>query len=136
MPVQGYDLGLPLYEVYDAGVHLPPLLASVYANANIGLANTQQMDAQVFSAPSLDIPSVRVVSTRWAELRDRLQAVLSQTSENITLTGQALVMAVNSYSATDTEAWSRFGELMQTRGWPDEVVVPEVQEVDGFYRGV
>ena len=126
MPVQGYDLGVPLYNLYEAGVRSLPTLATIFASAYLDIKQTAYSDDVVFSASAMNIPSLPAVKDQWDELRSAMRSIFGETSENLSLTANALLYAVAAYTATDTAAGARFNQLLQERGCPKPVNVPDI----------
>ena len=116
MPDTGKDLGADLYHLWLAGKQNLPSVADQYGKAAAGVSSTQSVASVMWRPSRFGGDTYGPVYYSWTALRDELQTILSETAGNLTLTGEALVLAANQYAKTDRAAAAEMKRLIQTDG--------------------
>jgi hypothetical protein len=114
MPDSGTDLGADLYGLYKmAKVNLPDV-ANEYAAAASQVAATDASGA--FTRSSEFGGTYGSAYQPWLEVRDTIKRYLSDTNTNLQDTAQALLTAVDAYSASDNGAATELSRLKNENG--------------------
>lgn len=117
MPDHGEDLGADLYHLWLAGKADLPAVAGAYSSAAGNVAAT---DNDIYSAmwrpTRFGGDSYGPVFYSWTALRDELASMLSDTTQNLTLTGEALCLAATEYAKTDSAAAAEMQRLIELDG--------------------
>src|SRR5215475_4291866 len=116
MPDHGRDLGADLYHLWLAGKDNLPSVAGEYGRAASDVAATDSAFAVMWRPSRFGGDTYGPVYYSWTTLRDELQTILSETASNLTLTGEALVLAANQYAKTDRAVAAEMKRLIQTDG--------------------
>lgn len=110
----GAVLGVDCYELWDAGRNLYPAIAAEFDSS-----------ASEFSAAGSYFAFQRDGSLgtgssgayrQWAEAAGTLDDVLAETGRNLRDTGAALILAADTYAATDAEAQAEFDRRKRELG--------------------
>lgn len=115
MPDSGKDLGLDLFELYKAGKQHLPHVASEYTSAGASVSGASSA-ASCFQRHQIFGGTNGPAFQEWNELRDTVQTFLNDTGNNLNETGQALVLAADTYSATDSAARDELERLKRENG--------------------
>lgn len=114
MPDTGTELGVDCYELWNAGNNLYPAIAAEF-----------EASASSFSVGSSYYAFMRDSSIglgaagayhSWEGAGSTLDEVLVQTGRNLRDTGQALILAANTYAATDAAAQEEFDKRKRELG--------------------
>jgi hypothetical protein len=116
MPDHGKDLGADLYELWLAGTDNLPSVAAEYGRAASDVTATDSAYAVMWRPSRFGGDNYGPVYYSWTALRDELQSILGDTAGNLTLTGEALVLAANQYAKTDSAAAAEMKRLIQVDG--------------------
>jgi hypothetical protein len=116
MPDTGKDLGADLYHLWLAGKQNLPSVADQYGKAAAGVSSTQSVASVMWRPSRFGGDNYGTVFYSWTALRDELESMLSDTSQNLTLTGDALCLAANEYAKTDKAAAAEMRRLIQVDG--------------------
>lgn len=113
----GKTLGLDLAELYRAGSVFLPAVADEIAEA--AAAVSKSGDAQsAFVRDPLFGGSQGPAYPLWENLRADLDKFLHDTADNLQDVGDALVLAAETYAATDAEAHAELHRLKGEWGLP------------------
>jgi hypothetical protein len=113
MPDVGKNLGVDIYELWLAGTARLPAVAALYDEARRNVATTDDNALTALTIPSALLGNHGEVLGPWTTLRNELLQILSDTATNLTLVGDALVMAAKAYADTDHRAEHEFDRLMR-----------------------
>lgn len=116
MPDSGTDLGADLYGLYKmAKVNLPDV-ANEYGAAASQVAATDASVAGAFTRSSEFGGTYGSAYQSWLDVRDTIKRYLSDSSTNLQDTAQALLTAVDAYSASDNGAATELSRLKNENG--------------------
>jgi hypothetical protein len=113
VPDVGKDLGVDIYELWLAGRQKLPAVAAQYDEARRNVASTDEHALAALTIPSDLLGHQGEVLGPWTALRDELLKIMSDTTTNLMLVADALVMAADRYAGTDHRAGREFDRLMQ-----------------------
>jgi hypothetical protein len=117
MPDSGKDLGADLYHLWLAGKADLPTVAGAYSSAAGNVSDTSNAVYTAMWRPTrFGGDSYGPVYYSWTALRDELLSMLSDTTQNLTLTGDALCLAATEYAKTDKAASAEMQRLIEIDG--------------------
>lgn len=103
------NIGLDLYDLWKAGEDDYPAVAGDYARACTQIEAAGRSLSLTFWRPaSFGGDAYGPAYRPWCDLSDSVLRFLQQTESNLRDTAAALIMAVNTYCATDAEAAAAF----------------------------
>jgi len=109
---RGVTLGLDLWELYRAGKQSLPAVATEYYNAGFRVGRAGALVEGAFTRPAIFGGAQGPACGEWMELMSTIMRFLGDTGENLDATGEALVMAANTYSETDRAAGRELHRLI------------------------
>jgi hypothetical protein len=101
MAESGWKFAADLSDLRMVGAVDLPAMAYTFAALNNVVDKTEAGDSNGFQWQS---GGMSQVFGSWAELRDSLQNLLGQTSQNLEVAAQAVLQIVETYAATDASA--------------------------------
>jgi hypothetical protein len=101
MAESGWKFAADLSDLRMVGAVDLPAMAFTFAALNNVVDKTEAADDAGFAWQS---GGMSQAFSPWAQLRDSLQNLLGQTSQNLETTAQAVLQIVETYAATDAEA--------------------------------
>jgi hypothetical protein len=101
MAESGWKFAADLSDLRMVGAVDLPAMAFTFAALNNAVDKTEAGDSDGFAWQS---GGMSQAFGPWAELRDSLQNLLGQTSQNLEVAAQAVLQIVETYAATDAEA--------------------------------
>jgi len=107
-------LGVDCYELWDAGKNLYPAIAAEF-DASAGEFSATGSYFAFSRDGSLGTGSSGAYA-EWAGAAGVLDEVLAETGRNLRDTGTALILAANTYAATDAEAQAEFDRRKRELG--------------------
>jgi hypothetical protein len=112
----GITLGLDLFELYRAGKQSLPSVAAEFTVAAGSLTSAGGSADPLFTRPAIFGGNKGPAHAEWMELKGSVERFLAQTSDNLLDTGTALVLAANTYAASDEIARQELDRLKHENG--------------------
>jgi hypothetical protein len=112
---EGRELGADLYRIWLVGSRHLPEVGDALAQTAGSVLRTDLSDG-AFRRPGELGGGLGSAHQAIADVRGQLLQMLGETSLSMHLTGDALVMAANTYAATDDEARAEFEEIRDRSG--------------------
>ena len=110
----GTELGVDCYELYDAGHNLYPAIASEFDACATEFSASSSYNAFVRDS-SIGLGYSGAYS-EWSAAANTLDNVLAETGRHLRDTGQALMLAANTYAATDAAAQAEYDRRKRELG--------------------
>ena len=124
MGVDQDKLAVDLFELWEIGKVYLPRVANDYATAADRLHRTRRLDGQVFRLPGTNGQSDAGPS--WERLRDKVQELCRDSSENLIASGEALIRIMNDYAEQDQNNAAKLALEERIKGYVDnEPPVPQ-----------
>jgi hypothetical protein len=101
---RGTELGLDLWELYRAGSQSLPAVAREFYTASRHVRTAGEWVEQAFTRPSMFGGTFGPARTDWMDLMGMIKKFLEDTADNLDATGEALVLAAQTYAETDRAA--------------------------------
>lgn len=111
----GREFGADLYRIWLVGKKHLPTVADSLAETRGKVLRSELGDA-AFRRPDVFGGGLGPAHQAIADLREQLSRMLDETSTNMHLTGDALVLAADAYAASDTAARDRLNEMRNGAG--------------------
>ncbi len=118
MPDSGRELGADLYGLTIVAKRNFPTVATDYRHAQQSLAATSGQEAAFHRPDHFGGGPSGPAMAAWAELRDSVVQVVSETATSLELTSHALLLATSWYAAADQDAANEMSRLLSTNGAP------------------
>lgn len=114
MPDTGMELGVDCYELWDAGHNLYPGIAAEFDNSASEFSASGSYFA--FTRDSSIGTGYSGAYDQWVDAANVLDQVLAETGRNLRDTGEALVLAANTYASTDAAAQAEYDRRKRELG--------------------